>query len=1006
MPKILLFKKYDTNLDEKLLKQEAIFVFQYHDPDELPVHFDPTLYSAFFFIVKEVGTAEINYIHTLRSNGNPQPLYILQKEFLKSSTEKLQSIADCMLFENQLLSSGKIEYILNKIKQRVGVQDTPAVAENPIFQHNPIPALYISIEGAIEKANNAFLHHFKYREERLKDLHIRSLIPGIETELNILRKQKRSLKIELSTAESGGNMIPCHIHLFFASDFDHLVCLIEDFTTVAEQRQKLDNLEATFKKFDRILNRISKSAAETDEKKQVCSALKDVLSCDGVEQVPLDKKSPNELNIDIPELSNEDKEIFLILAKQVIERRTFSIYSASKGTLKTIITFPQISDDKIIGLVFAFYYNFIEPDPFNIRLASLLAQVCILSISWQNIMQTVKKSEGHFKALVENAQDGIYQSAPDGHLIYVNRALLGMLGYETFEEIQEAAVNNQLYAIPEKRAEFKTMLENNGVVYNFTERLRKKDGSYISVIENAHIITNANESVIYEGIIRDISELKKLEDKIQVEHNFVQEIIDKAPILIFAVDQKGKLILWNRKVEEVTGYSKDEVADRAAMFSKLYPNKDYLKKVLSETNRQLNGTLDRPLMFRLITKNGQKREISWTSKQIRSAILGNLELSFGLDLTQVTLLENNILDAQKAEVLNKLNLSLSERFKELLSEIKYALERSSDIANIGIIEKIDTGFDIIKEAQSFLQSKQLINEPFPLDNIIKQVVDIVGKTISKNIKIETNLHFFRMLKGDANGLKQAIFNVIANAVDALPDGGTILVDSQMAHSDDPLPKGIHFPKHGNWAIIHIKDSGIGIRAEDLPHLFEPFYSTREKGSSRGLGLTITQRILHEHGGNIQVTSEDGRGTDVYMFLPVSDIQDSGKKTHIPNKNKVLIIDDESIIQDLIQDVLQSEGYQVLTAKDGVVGLELFRSEADDIGLVILDIILPKLDGQTVFTEIRKLKPDVKVLVISGYSKSDVKDELIRAGINGFIAKPFSIVYLVETVGSLLLEKTV
>ncbi len=1008
MQKILLFKKYDTNLAEKFLKQESIFVFQYHDPEELPVHFDPTLYSAFFFILKEIGSAEIKYFQTLRSNGNSQPLYVLQKEFSKSIIERLQPLSDCILFENQPLSSEKIDYILTKIKQRTAIQDAPAVAESPIFQNNPIPALYVSINGEIEKINTAFLSHFKYREERLKGLNIRSLIPGLETELDIARKQKRSLKTELSIAESDGNMIPCHIHLFFPSDFDHLICLVEDYTVVAEQRQKLDNLEITFRKFDRILSHLTKSAAETDEKKQVCSALKDVLSCDGVEQVALDEKSPGDWHLDIPGLSSGDREIFLTLAKRVVERGTFSIYSGSNGSFKTIITFPQISDNKIIGLVFAFYYNFIEPEPFNVRLASLLAQVCILTISWQNVMQTVKKSESHFKALVENAQDGIYQSAPDGHLIYVNRALLTMLGYKTFEEIQEAAVNNRLYAIPEKRAEFKAMLENKGVVYNFTERLRKKDGSYISVIENAHIMTNTSESVIYEGIIRDVSELKKLEDKIQVEHNFVQEIIDKAPVLIFAVDQKGKLILWNRKVEEVTGYSKDELADRAEMFSKLYPDKDYLKKVLSETGRQLNGTLDHPLMFRLITKNGQKREISWTSKQIRSAILGNLELSFGLDLTQLTLLENNILDAQKAEALNKLNLSLAERFKELLSEIKYALERPSDLPKSGIIEKIDTGFDIIKEAQNFLQSKQLINEPFSLDKIIKQIVDIVEKTISKEIKIETNLHFFRMLNGNSNGLKQAIFNVVANAVDALPDGGTILVDSQLAHSEDPLPKGVHFPRHGNWAVIHIKDSGFGIRAEDLPHLFEPFYSTREKGSSRGLGLTITQRILHEHGGSIQITSEVGRGTDVYLFLPVSEAPNRRGEKQISNnnKNKVLIIDDESIIRDLIQDVLQSEGYEVVTAKDGIAGLEVFRSKADDIGLVILDVILPKLDGQTVFTEIRKLKPDVKVLIISGYSKSDVKEELNRAGINGFIAKPFSIVYLVETVNSLLSEKTV
>ncbi len=1005
MQKTLLFKKYDTNLPEEILKQDTIFVFRYHDPDELPVHFDPTLYNAFFFILKEVGTEEVNYIQTLRSNGNSQPIYILQKEFSGASAEKLQSITDCILFESQSLSSQKIEYILTFIKQRFDNSSVPKIIEHPVFQNIPIPTLYVSIEGKIENANRAFLSHFKYSEEYLKSLNIQALIPGLETELAVSRKQKRSLKTELSIAEPDGNMVPCHIHLFSSSHPDHLLCLIEDFTAITKQRQKLENLEITFKKFDRILNRITKSAAQTDEKKQVCSALKDVLSCDRVEQISIGERGITDLQFSIPEMSKDDEEIFKILAQRIVESETFSIYSGSTGNFKTIIAFPQISDSKIIGLVFAFYYNFIEPDPFKVRLASLLTQVCILSMSWQNVMQTVKKSEGHFKALVENAQDGIYQSAPDGHLIYVNHALLKMLGYHTFEEMQEAAVHNQLYAIPEKRAEFKAMLENSGVVYNFTEKLRRKDGSYISVIENAHIIYKEKESVIYEGIIRDVSEIKELETKIQVEHNFAQEIIDKAPVLIFAVDQKGKLVLWNRKVEEVSGYTKDEIMDKAELFSKLYPDKDYLNKVLTQTNQQLIGTLDHPLMFRLINKNGQKREISWTSKQIRSAILGNLELNFGQDLTRLALLEENIYDAYKAEVLNKLNTSLAERFKELLAEIKYVLENPSQVSSKGIIEKINTGFDLIREAQNFLQTKQLINEPFSLDKTIKQVVDIVGKTISKNIKIETNLRFYRMLMGDGNGLKQALFNVVANAVDALADGGTILVDSQLAHSDDPLPKGIQFPQYGNWALIHIKDSGIGIRAEDLPHLFEPFYSTREKDSSRGLGLTLTQKILHEHGGSIQISSEYGKGTDVYMFLPASENLHSGEKEQRIKKQKILIIDDESIIQDLIQDVLHSEGYQILSAQDGKAGLELFRLKANEIGLVILDVILPKLDGQTVFTEIRKIKPGVKVLVISGYSKSNVKEKLIQAGINAFIAKPFSIVHLLETVESLASEKS-
>ena len=999
MRNILLFKKYDTNISKTL--ENRFIIFNYHSSDELPIHFDATLYKAFFFLVKEVGNPEVHYIQSLRLNGNMQPVYILQRDFSRSVAEKVKHISHCTLFENAALSPEKIEYIVHRIEEETRTDPITTKAVDSFFLNIPQPALSFSLEGKIQNANAAFLKNFKYRAERLSEMQIQSLIPGIEAVMG-LSKNRQSLKTELSVAESTGNMIPCLIRLFRPTESENgrLVCLIEDISAVTEQRKRLQNLESSFTKFDQLLFRITKSAQEDDKKKQVCSAIQEILFCDRVEQILLEQMGKEGIEACLTGIPKEALKIFETMARRVEQLKTFSVYSGSAGPFKTIITFPQLSEDKVVGIVFAVYYNFIEPEPLKVRMAALMAQVCALNSLWRKAMQSIKNSESHFKALVENAQDGIYQSTPDGRILYANQALLRMLKFNSFQEMQEANLKNAIYAVPEKRSAFKEQLEKNGIVYNFSERLRQKDGSIISVIENAHVISKPNEPVIYEGIIRDVSKLKILEDKIEQEHKFVQELIDQAPVPIVAFDQNGKLVLWNHSMTEISGYTKSEIPNSTEMISKLYPDAAYRKKVISESGQQMNGFLERPLLFRLTTKAGQERTISWTSKQVHSAILGNLILSFGLDLTQLTQLEENILEAQKAEVLNKLYISLSERFKILLTEIKQKLEAQTRFSATNLIENINNGFTLIRDAQNFLQNKSTGDEHVRIDEIVKQVIDIVEKTVPRNIKIETNLHYYRMVKGDNNQLKQAVFNVVVNAVDAMPDGGLILVDSQLAHSGDPLPQGIHFPHAGHWAVIHIKDSGIGIREEDLEHLFEPFFSTRERAMNRGLGLTLTQRILREHGGDIQIISEPGKGTDAYLFLPEPKKKDS-KQVTSQSHNKILIIDDETIIQELLQDVLQSEGYDIFSARDGQEGLELFQSKSDEIELVILDVILPKVDGKTVFTEIRKIKPEVKVLIISGYSKSDVKEELIQKGINGFIAKPFSIVHLLETVGSLL-----
>jgi PAS domain S-box-containing protein len=315
-------------------------------------------------------------------------------------------------------------------------------------------------------------------------------------------------------------------------------------------------------------------------------------------------------------------------------------------------------------------------------------------------------------------------------------------------------------------------------------------------------------------------------------------------MLIYAVNQSGEIILWNKKVEEVTGYSKQELSGYSDLLKKMYPDPAYLLKVQSEIKRQVNGTSDRPILLRVQAKNGSESTISWISKEIRSAVLGKLEISFGIDLSRLQYLwGKHRPDAQAADAVLSIHMKTSEQLRQLFSQMLLAMDRPAETAIPRLSQKIKEGITLLQETRNHLKE----------------------------------------------------------------------IQSTAAEQTAPLSSG--------------------------------------------------------------------------------------------KAQSVLIIDDESIIQDLIQDVLQSEGYSIITARDGETGIRLFRSKAEEIGLVILDVVLPKLDGQTVLSEIRKIRRDVKVLVISGYSKANVKKEMLESGIDGYIAKPFSIVHLVETVESLISGKS-
>ena len=257
---------------------------------------------------------------------------------------------------------------------------------------------------------------------------------------------------------------------------------------------------------------------------------------------------------------------------------------------------------------------------------------------------------------------------------------------------------------------------------------------------------------------------------------------------------------------------------------------------------------------------------------------------------------------------------------------------------------------------------------------------------------------------DPSQIEQVIINLAVNARDAMPDGGRLIIETSIVGAENGAANGIITNIKEGFIKLSVSDTGIGIDKNIQSKIFDPFFTTKEVGKGTGLGLYIVHSIISNHGGYINLYSEPGKGTRFNIYLPITKEiapEKSGQDIDIKGTGTILVIDDDPDIRELCVDMLESLGYTVLTAGTGSEGIKIFRSRKDDISVVILDMIMPKMSGNEVFQAIKTIKPDAKIILCSGYSNEGFVgiDKLLKSGAKGFIQKPFTL----QTIGQAIKE---
>jgi CheY-like chemotaxis protein len=258
------------------------------------------------------------------------------------------------------------------------------------------------------------------------------------------------------------------------------------------------------------------------------------------------------------------------------------------------------------------------------------------------------------------------------------------------------------------------------------------------------------------------------------------------------------------------------------------------------------------------------------------------------------------------------------------------------------------------------------------------------------------------VKGDANQIYQSLLNLCINGRDAMPDGGRLYIRTEFfLLSDDKMIDFFNVPA-GEYVRISVTDTGTGIKPEVKKRIFEPFFTTKDIGKGTGLGLAMVYGIIKGHGGYLNVYSEPGLGTTMRIYLPRAEGEveeyKMGEFTNIRSKKgTILIIDDEDVVRELGKDILEAYDYHVYLATTGNEGISIFNECKNTIDLVMLDMVMPGKGGKEVFKELRSIKPDVKVLIASGYGEDEYFQEMFNSGTVGFLQKPFQHTQLINKI---------
>ena len=522
----------------------------------------------------------------------------------------------------------------------------------------------------------------------------------------------------------------------------------------------------------------------------------------------------------------------------------------------------------------------------------------------------------------------------------------------------------------------------------------------------------------FRVVLIDIDDKKTAERSLKDSEERFRDLFENAPVAYQLMDKDSHLIAVNETWLIMLGYSHKEVIGRNFNEFLHQDWKNNLKEYFSvikvagdrlETELVMHKKDGADILVLLKCKMGEN--IRDRTTQIHCVFYDITAQRKAEEDKKI--LEGHLLQAQKMKAIGTLAGGIAHDFNNLLMAIQgRASLLSIDLESThplrehveAIEESIRSAASLTRQLLGFARGGKYEVKPVCINDLVATSSTMFGRTC-KEIRIHTKAATKSLVvDADYRQIEQVLLNMFVNAWQAMPDGGELSIETSIADLDqsDCSPDKI---EPGRYVKIAATDTGIGMDESIRQQIFDPFFTTKEKGHGIGLGLASAYGIIKNHGGMIKVTSKVGRGSTFTIFLPVS--KSAPKKRVLFHENlikgseTVLLVDDEDKIIEVTRPMLEFLGYFVITAQSGEHALETFRLKADKIDLVILDLIMPGMDGGQVFDRIREINPKMRVVLSSGYALSGPAERIMKRGCSGFIQKPYNITELSQVVRKIL-----
>ena len=638
---------------------------------------------------------------------------------------------------------------------------------------------------------------------------------------------------------------------------------------------------------------------------------------------------------------------------------------------------------------------------FSLLGISIICYAARLALSQNHEAKSANEVQTHALAM-ESAADGIAIVGTKGEHVYSNSAFAKMMGFEGASGIIGKSWR-EVYDVRDTELledHIRDSLETTGK-WSEQVSLSRRDGTRIPV--EMAITAMAQGGVVC--VARDISDRLKAErahSETEAKYKmFIEQVA--AVSYIAEVGFHGKWHYVSPQVESIFGYTPEEWLAESENWTRLVVDEDHPLIEAAEENCMRAKRFQAE--YRLRRKDGRIIWVSDNAVFVPGSESHPLMEGIIVDITERRVLEDQLQQARRMEAVGRLAGGVAHDFNNLLTIIKgyveLALNRIGGQPELrGNIQQIadaaERAVTLVRQLLAFSRKQVLKPKVLDLSSIVLNMDKMVRRLMNENIEMRTNVEkSLGPVKADPGQIEQVILNLIVNARDAMPDGGKLWIETRNVELEPGIANDQASIKPGPYVMLSVTDTGVGISAETLPHIFEPFYTTKESSRGTGLGLSTVYGIVKQSGGHISVTSELGKGTTFKVHLPRAEEALQPQKAEWVEPatggggETILLVEDEPAVRELARTVLSEQGYTVIEAQNSEDAVRLAGKHRSEIHLLLTDVVMPGMSGRDLANHLTALHPYLRVLYMSGYTHNVIAENgTLEEGLS-FLQKPFT-----------------